>query len=84
LSGCSTSALKRSHRWGALRSEIKEEAAGPGDIRGARHPVGVIVTLNDPSHAPRPHNAQGAAFGGGSINTICVIAYSQSRVPRRQ
>ncbi|MDQ0068227.1 hypothetical protein J2W34_000001, partial [Variovorax boronicumulans] len=29
-------------RWGALRSEIKEEAK-PGDIRGARYPVGVIA-----------------------------------------
>ena len=36
-----------SGRWGALRSEIKEEdraQPGPGDIRGAECPVGLIPT----------------------------------------
>jgi len=40
---CSFRSGAERSRWrGALRSEIKEEGAQPpGDIRGARYPVGV-------------------------------------------
>jgi len=41
-------------RWGALRSEVKEEAAAarppPGDIRGAEHPSGLLVPRSPHAH----------------------------------
>ena len=48
-----------SGRWGVVRSEIKEEGRpfrpGPGDIRGVRHPGGLIPRSSS-AHAFTPLN----------------------------
>ena len=66
-------------RWGALRSEVKEEAAAarppPGDIRGAEHPSGPL--------APRsPHACTTNDRNGPQADSPVTARFHASRVAR--